>query len=343
MALFAAWRVEKRLEEIIRADVPSAAAAEEFRAALQEERVVHATYLLDDGTSEWLAGTKRVESHLQNAIGILRGASDLYGDESAGEEGLLARLERAYAETERQRREAAALLAKGGKKEARQRLLAEMNGPLFKQADEICLQMAAAADEHAREHTGRAARRVHQVAWVIGISGGLTLLLGGTLLWLFFRRILFPLRGLVADAQLLHGNLLAGQDRSEEDEMRTVGDCFRTLMSDVNDTRSSLERSRSRLLVAEKLASVGKLAASVAHEIRNPLTAMKMWLFSVQESVRGDRELSRKLGIISAETTRLDQIVRDFLEFAPSARPAPPRIPHRPGDSANAGPFGRAH
>lgn len=98
--------------------------------------------------------------------------------------------------------------------------------------------------------------------------------------------------------------------------MRMVGDCFRGLMSDVTDTRSSLERSHSRLLVAEKLASVGKLAASVAHEIRNPLTAMKMWLFSIQESVRGNPELDHKLGIISEETTRLDHIIRDFLEFS---------------------------
>jgi signal transduction histidine kinase len=84
----------------------------------------------------------------------------------------------------------------------------------------------------------------------------------------------------------------------------------------VADTRSSLERSRTRLLVAEKLASVGKLAASVAHEIRNPLTAMKMWLFSLQESVRGNPETDHKLGIISEEINRLDHIIRDFLEFS---------------------------
>jgi signal transduction histidine kinase len=69
-------------------------------------------------------------------------------------------------------------------------------------------------------------------------------------------------------------------------------------------------------LVAEKLASVGKLAASVAHEIRNPLTAMKMWLFSIQEAVQGNADLGRRLGIISEEITRLESIVRNFLEFS---------------------------
>ena len=65
-----------------------------------------------------------------------------------------------------------------------------------------------------------------------------------------------------------------------------MGSYLRNLMSDVNDTRSRLERSRDRLLAAEKLASVGRLAASVAHEIRNPLTAIKMWLFSIQDTAR---------------------------------------------------------
>ena len=102
----------------------------------------------------------------------------------------------------------------------------------------------------------------------------------------------------------------------EEDELRMMGNHLRNLMSDVSDTRSRLERSRDQLLVAEKLASVGKLAASVAHEIRNPLTAMKMWLFSIQEAVQGNADLGRKLGIISEEIARLESIVRDFLEFS---------------------------
>ena len=236
------------------------------------------------------------------------------------DEKLLNRLETTYRDLETRQHEAVALDAQGNQGETRRRVLAELNGPLFKEADELCVRIAAAANEHVEENSAHAARRVHQTAWVVGVSGGLTLGLGGALLWLFFRRVMIPLRGLVGDVQLLYGGAVPSQDHSEEDEMRMVGTCFRGLMSDVTDTRSSLERSHSRLLVAEKLASVGKLAASVAHEIRNPLTAMKMWLFSIQESVRGNPELDHKLGIISEETTRLDHIIRDFLEFA---RPPP--------------------
>ncbi len=169
---------------------------------------------------------------------------------------------------------------------------------------------------HWRKIIERIDNRIHEITWVVGISGVLTLVLGGVLLWLFFYRVLFPLRGMVADAQLYRGDRHAADKGPEEDELRIMGNHLRNLMSDVSDTRSRLERSRNQLLVAEKLASVGKLAASVAHEIRNPLTAMKMWLFSIREAVQGNADLERKLGIISEEIARLESIVRDFLEFS---------------------------
>ncbi|MCY2996161.1 MAG: DUF4118 domain-containing protein [Planctomycetota bacterium] len=93
----------------------------------------------------------------------------------------------------------------------------------------------------------------------------------------------------------------------------------------------TLLRTQQRLLEqqqqasADKLASVGRLAASVAHEIRNPLTAMKMWLFSLRESVAGQPELNRKLMIVDEELTRLEGIVREFLEFS-----RPPAVNGRP-------------
>ncbi len=176
---------------------------------------------------------------------------------------------------------------------------------------------AEGADLHHRQEIiTRINYRMREITWVVGISGALTLLLGGLLLWLFFYRVLFPLRGMVADAKLYPGSRPANDKGSPEDEMRIMGDYLRNLMSDVSDTRSRLDRSRNQLLVAEKLASVGKLAASVAHEIRNPLTAMKMWLFSIRESVRGNADLERKLGVVSEEIARLESIVRDFLEFS---------------------------
>ncbi|MGO8712304.1 MAG: two-component system sensor histidine kinase NtrB, partial [Rhizomicrobium sp.] len=185
-----------------------------------------------------------------------------------------------------------------------------------KEAYDLCERFIAVNEHHVGEIVERADRRMRMTAWMVGISLLLTLGLSGTLLWLFFYRVMFPLRGMMADAQLFRVDRRDGGAHPDEDELHAMGNHLRNLMSDMTDTRSRLERSRLRLAAAEKLASVGRLAATVAHEIRNPLTAIKMWLFSIQEAAESDADLCRKLGIISEEITRLESIIRKFLEFS---------------------------
>lgn len=66
----------------------------------------------------------------------------------------------------------------------------------------------------------------------------------------------------------------------------------------------------------EWLASLGILAASVAHEIRNPLTAIKARLFTLRKAVAGSPAKTQELDFIGKEINRLEMIVREFLQFA---------------------------
>lgn len=83
------------------------------------------------------------------------------------------------------------------------------------------------------------------------------------------------------------------------------------------------DRLQGKLLEAEKLASIGRLSATLAHEIRNPLSIIKSSTEIVMDEVPAESGGSGAVSLIREEVDRMDRIVSDLLNFA---RPKEPKI-----------------
>lgn len=167
----------------------------------------------------------------------------------------------------------------------------------------------------------------------------------GFVWWMLYR----PLRDLVSGIRrVAQGNLGDPIPRHSSDEIGEVADEFNHMTAELQSARTEitewtrtleerverksreLERAHHTLLHSEKLASVGRLAATVAHEINNPLfgilTNARLARKHVDRSDLGAEQragLTGKLAIIERESRRCGEIVKNLLMFS---RQSPPKL-----------------
>ncbi|OGF48761.1 MAG: hypothetical protein A2044_03460 [Candidatus Firestonebacteria bacterium GWA2_43_8] len=84
---------------------------------------------------------------------------------------------------------------------------------------------------------------------------------------------------------------------------------------ELEETNERLKEAREILMRAEKLAVVGEMAATVAHEMRTPLISIGGFARMVTEKVRDNPENRKHMEIITTEVNRLERIIHDVLDF----------------------------
>jgi signal transduction histidine kinase len=82
-----------------------------------------------------------------------------------------------------------------------------------------------------------------------------------------------------------------------------------------------LRTTSEQLITADRLASVGMMAASVAHEINNPLTTIKVLIHSLREQTLPADPKNGDLGIVAGEIDKIKALVLRFLQFARPREP----------------------
>ena len=124
-----------------------------------------------------------------------------------------------------------------------------------------------------------------------------------------------PVKELVAATQrVAGGDLNYAIEETRDDELGTLARSF-------NNMTAKLSEARLQLFQSDKLASLGRLAAGVAHEINNPLTGVLTYSSFLLKRTKDQPELQEDLKVIVRETIRSREIVKSLLDFARQSVP----------------------
>ena len=132
-----------------------------------------------------------------------------------------------------------------------------------------------------------------------------------------------PVRRLSSAAEeIADGNLSYRVEIDSADEIGELGRTFNFMVDSLKERDQQLRAyTEQQLLRSERLASLGRLAAGVAHEINNPLTGVLTFGHLLLRKCGGDDPRREALETIVDQTSRCKQIVRGLLDFARQTEP----------------------
>ncbi|HHL40818.1 MAG TPA: HAMP domain-containing histidine kinase [Deltaproteobacteria bacterium] len=142
-------------------------------------------------------------------------------------------------------------------------------------------------------------------------------------IYLVYRAVIGPVRRLEAAASRIAAGELGVRAAVEGyDEIGSLARSFNTMAESVEEQIRSLEsvnrrlvEARERLVTSEKLASLGRLAAGIAHEIGNPLSAVLGYVTLLSRGRLEGAQEAEVLEKTRREIMRMDAIVREVLDF----------------------------
>ena len=294
--------IDSLLTDLIDQNVASFQAAEELESALLRQKG-YATYFFLDQNPDWLA--KLQENHLTFLDWLEQAKSSAYTPNMLV---LLKQIEEAYDDYAKGRQQVISLYQQGQRQQG-----AELHWRIrgqFQDLYNLCERYKLIHEQRIAEaklESRFKAKLITNTALVImpGVA-----LLGLLLGYVLFKQILAPIRKMVGEPNL------SEPPKASLNEVQALSQKVHNLRENVDLAQSELKRSQVSLVQSEKLAMVGKLAAGVAHSIRNPLTSVKMRLYSMRRHLELPPPQQEDLDVISEEIGHIDAIVRNFLEYS---------------------------
>jgi signal transduction histidine kinase len=333
--LVSAWsiqRLQTNLGHILSRNVASLEAALDLENTIRRLRY-HSLVYLTHPTAEGLALIEEQEHNFTDALAHARRAAH-----TAQEGGYLDQIERGYAQYHDEMAHLRDEVARNGPPKDFQKLAA-LHPIRF--VIEPCEELRNHSNASLARTAAESERVSSQARWtllLLGVGGPLGGVLCGYGIVRGLSRSIARLRLRVHDVvHRLHAPLPAAPPDANGDALIDVASLTVASDGDLNDVDRQLqhvvrrvedvmERLRRQhwdMLRAEQLAAVGQLAAGVAHEIRNPLTGIKLLVEAARRPGSRSPLTEEDLRVIHREIVRLEETVQNFLSFA--RLPAPCR------------------
>lgn len=294
--------------------------------ALAEQNVVsaqlnHITTAKNPGdVREWLAAARRARplafaALRETAESGLGSAAEpgvrVFGEEAAAE---IASIDKALsADPERFQRLFSALAA--GENDAAERARSDIVKREAEGAQRLRALKAKVEDRMALLTTLAKARERRSMQYLVAL---VALALGvGLGMFFYARRVLAPLTKVTERVRAVgQGDLTPREVVATKDEIGELAINFEGMVA-------AIQRARAELVQAERLATIGKMAAHITHEIRNPLSSIGLNVELLEEEIgaRGDKESQALVTAIKAEVDRLSRIAEQYLSVARRPRP----------------------
>jgi signal transduction histidine kinase len=159
-------------------------------------------------------------------------------------------------------------------------------------------------------------KELQQTRFMLLLIGGGGLLIGVVGAILLAQRITGPLKKLVeATVRISKGKLAQRIDITSQDEIGNLAKSFNKMSRQLLLARKKMEEANIKLIQAEKLASIGRISAGIAHEIRNPLTSVKLNIQKLMQSESLNDVEKEHLDLSQEGIKHMEKSIKDLLDF----------------------------
>jgi two-component system, NtrC family, sensor histidine kinase HydH len=181
------------------------------------------------------------------------------------------------------------------------------------------IQEALIAESTAQRGRLRVAfGRIMFTLWIVGPTVGI--LLG---LWIAHR-----LQRSISRISISLKDAADGLDREvgcvdvvPSDDLPTLQEQVQQVSSRIRQVVDELQQARRETMLADRLAAVGEMAAGIAHELRNPLTSVKLLMQTAADEPAGETLTSEHIHVVLEQVIRMENSIQGLLDFA-----RPPRM-----------------